>query len=90
MVEESATAAAEEADDGPDIAPRNLEIASKKECWQKRNVFLGVPLQSVPLVLEVPAKKECSSFFLTPGSCRFQGILGIPAGMHNLGCELMC
>jgi hypothetical protein len=37
MVEESATAAAEaeEAEDGPGIAPQNSEIASKKGFWQK-------------------------------------------------------
>ncbi len=52
--------------------------------WQKRNVFLSIPSRSVRPFLDVPAKKECSSFFLNPGSCRFQGIPGIPAGMLNL------
>jgi hypothetical protein len=52
--EESETVAGEEADDGPDIAPWNSEIASKKGFRQKRNVFLSIPLRSVPLFLEVP------------------------------------
>ncbi len=66
MVEKLATAAAEEADDGPNIAPQNLEIASKKEFRQKRNMFWSVHLWSIPLFLEVPAKKECSFFFFEP------------------------
>jgi hypothetical protein len=43
-------------------------------------------VQSVLLFLDVPAKKEPVSFLLNPGSCGFQGIQGIPAGMHNLVC----
>jgi hypothetical protein len=88
-VEESATAAAEEADDGQDIAPQNSEIASKKGFRQKRNVFLSIPLRSVPLFLVVPAKKERSSFFSIPDSCGFRGILWITVGMHNLVCPLL-
>jgi hypothetical protein len=66
-------------------SPRaNKHLASKKGFQRKINVFLSIPSRSVPFFLEVPEKKEHSSFFLNPGSCRFQGILGIPAGMHNL------
>jgi hypothetical protein len=33
-------------------------------------------------------KRNVVPFFWNPGSCRFRGIPGIPAGMHNLGCVL--
>jgi hypothetical protein len=55
-------------------SPRvNKHLASEKGFWQKRNVFLR--------------KKNVVPFFLNPGSCGFQGIPGIPAGMHNLAVE---
>jgi hypothetical protein len=59
-----------------------------KGFWQKRNVFLSVPLRSVPLFLEVPAKTEHSSFFFEPR--RFLWISGNfgyscrNAQLHNL------
>jgi hypothetical protein len=51
---------------------------------QKRNLFLQVTARSVRLFLEVPAKKERSSFFLEPRFLQIPGSFGIPAGMHNL------
>jgi hypothetical protein len=46
---------------------------------------LSVPSWSVPLFLEVPAKKRnIIPLVLNPGSCGLRGISGIPAGMHNL------
>ncbi len=53
-------------------AYRQYALASKKEFWQKRNMFLSILLRSVPLFLEVPAKKEHSYFFFKP---RFLRIL---------------
>jgi hypothetical protein len=55
-------------------SPRvNKHLASEKGFWQKRNVFLSIPLRSVPLFLEVPAKKEHSSFFFEPRFLRIPG-----------------
>jgi hypothetical protein len=58
-------------------SPRvNKHLASKKGFRQKRNVFLSIPLWSVPLFLEVPAKKEHSSFFFKPRFLRIPGNSG--------------
>jgi hypothetical protein len=43
---------------------------------QKRNLFLQVTARSVRIFLEVPAKKECSSFFLGPRFLRIPGNSG--------------
>jgi hypothetical protein len=52
--------------------------------WQKRNVFLMVPLQSVQLFWAFLPKRNIVPVFWNAGTAGFWGILGIPAGMHNL------
>ncbi len=44
--------------------------------WQKRNMFLSVPLRSDRLFLDVPAIKKRSSFFLEPRFLRIPGNSG--------------
>ncbi len=49
---------------------------SKKGFRQKMNVFFSVPSWSVLLFLEVPVKKEPSSFFFEPMFLRIPGNSG--------------
>jgi hypothetical protein len=87
MVEEAAMAVVEEVEDGQKLHPEtwklkftiprvNKHLASKKGFRQKRKVFLSIPLRSALLFLEVPAKKECSSFFFKPMFLRIPGNSG--------------
>ncbi len=92
-VEEAAMGAAEEADDGPEIAPQNSEtwiykstghLASKKGFRQKRKVLLRFLRGLSHFFYRFLQKRNIVSLFSIPGSCGFRGIPGIPARMHNL------
>ncbi len=72
MVEESATAAAEEADNGPDIAPQNLDIQqkwvpAKKECVFERSFTV------CPTFSRGSCKKGTQSIFFEPRFLRIPG-----------------